>query len=170
MVLKDGCLVFCLWGSGMAVKTKCIFQPADTSDGRRVLITRFYPRGIHRAHFDDWVSSLSPSPDLLFQYKEKRISWDSFKNSFLVQLKNEVESLDAILALYDWSRTHDVTLLCYEKSGQACHRHLVRDIVDNPALLGIRLESKEADDHERITMQDHIPNQETALVATIGQP
>jgi uncharacterized protein YeaO (DUF488 family) len=144
----------------MAVKTKSIFQPADTSDGYRVLITRFYPRGVHRSHFDAWASSLSPNPDLLFGYKEGRISWGSFKDSFIAQLRNEVESLDAILALYDWNKNHDVTLLCYERSGQPCHRHLVRDIVENPALIGIRFESKQADDHERISMQGHIPDQE----------
>jgi uncharacterized protein YeaO (DUF488 family) len=155
-------------GRGLAVKTKSIFQPANTSDGYRVLITRFYPRGVHRSHFDDWVSSLSPNSDLLFQYKEGQISWDSFRQSFLVQLKNEVESLDAILALHDWSRNHDVTLLCYEKSGQPCHRHLVRDIIENPALLGVRLEPKQTNDHEGISVKSHVANQEAPLIVAVG--
>lgn len=154
----------------MTVKTKSIFQPADASDGYRVLITRFYPRGIHRSHFHEWVPCLSPNPELLFQYKEGRINWNSFKHSFLVQLQNEVDSLDAILALYDWSRSHEVTLLCYEKSGQPCHRHLVRDIIEKPSLLDIRLESKEANDHEGVSMYGHVANQEAPINVALSQP
>lgn len=151
----------------LTVKTKCIFQPAEPSDGHRVLITRFYPRGIHRSHFDDWVFALSPSSQLLFQYKEGKVSWDAFKTSFLVQLRNEVEGLEAIDALHDWSRHHDITLLCYEKSGQPCHRHLVREVIDNPSLLGVTFEAKQTNDHERIAKQHHVSHQETPLVVSV---
>lgn len=140
----------------MVVKTKSIFQPIEKSDGYRVLITRFYPRGVQRAHFHEWASTLSPNPNLLFDYREGKINWDTFKGSFIAQLRDDVASLDAILALNDWGKAHDITLLCFEKSGVPCHRHLVRDIVENPTLLGIRFETEDAYDHERIAMQSHV--------------
>jgi uncharacterized protein YeaO (DUF488 family) len=148
----------------LAVKTKSIFEPAQESDGYRVLITRFYPRGIRRTHFDEWVSSLSPNRDLLFGYKEGRIDWDSFMDSFFEQLKNDVESVEAIHALYDSSRNRDITLLCFEKDGVPCHRHFVRDVIENPMLIGLRLKSEDADDHERISVQHHVPNQEAPVI------
>lgn len=86
----------------------------------------------------------------------------------MIQLSKEVESLDAILALHEWSKRHDITLLCFERSGQPCHRHLVREIVENPVLVGIRLEAEETNYHERSRIQDHIPNQETPLVTTVS--
>lgn len=152
----------------MGVRTKSIFEPIEEDDGYRVLITRFYPRGVQKTHFDQWVMSLSPHPDLLFGYKEGKIDWDSFKHSFISQLKSDVDGLEAILALYNWSRTHDITLLCYEKSGRPCHRHIVRDVIDNPTLLGVRFGTEDADDHERVTMQGHVPNQEASLVAQLS--
>ena len=151
----------------MTIRTKSIFQPIEKSDGYRVLITRFYPRGVQREHFHDWESSLSPNPELLFDYKEGKINCDTFKLSFVAQLKNDVASLDAILALNDWGKAHDVTLLCFEKSGVPCHRHLVRDIIENPSLLGVQLRTEDAYDHERVTMQRHISNQETPIISSI---
>ena len=69
-----------------------------------------------------------------------------------MQLRNDVEGLEAIQALHDWGKTHNITLLCFEKSGVPCHRHLVRDVIENPTLLGIRLETENADNHERIAI------------------
>jgi uncharacterized protein YeaO (DUF488 family) len=142
----------------VGVRTKSIFEPIEEDDGYRVLITRFYPRGVQKTHFDQWVMSLSPQPDLLFGYKDGKINWDSFKHLFISQLKSDIESLEAIHALYDWSRTHDVTLLCFEKSGKPCHRHIVRDVIDNPTLLGVTFGTEDTDNHKRIAMQSHIPN------------
>src|SRR5438034_3759422 len=51
--------------------TKSIFQPRVKDDGIRILISRFYPRGIERTHFHEWALSLSPSPELLFSYKRR---------------------------------------------------------------------------------------------------
>lgn len=147
------------WGlHSVAVMTKSIFEPVERDDGYRVLITRFYPRGVQRSHFDEWVSILSPRPELLFGYKEGKIGWDSFKDSFVSQLRNDIGSLDAILALYDLSRKRDITLLCFERSGSPCHRHIVRDVIENPTLIGVGFGTEDADDHERVTMLSHVTN------------
>ncbi|MGP8057207.1 MAG: DUF488 domain-containing protein [Nitrososphaerales archaeon] len=119
----------------MAVRTKSIFQPAEREDGCRILITRFYPRGVARETFYDWASVLSPNPDLLFAFKEGKIDWDEFKREFIGQIKGDVASLEAIHALHELSEKEDITLLCFEKDGNPCHRHLVRDIVERPELL-----------------------------------
>lgn len=143
----------------MVVKTKAIFQPIESSDGFRVLITRYYPRGVPRESFDEWVSVLSPSPDLLFAYKEQRIDWDSFLTRFLGELRGNIASQEAIQILNQISRKNDVTLLCYERSGTPCHRHLIRELVERPESLGVALEPEYAYHHEGITVQGHIPNQ-----------
>jgi uncharacterized protein YeaO (DUF488 family) len=159
-----------IWGSRLrlTIRTKSIFQPIEREDGYRVLITRFYPRGVQRTHFDDWVTSLSPQKELLFQYKQGIIDWNRFTHSFIAQLKDDVESLDAIHALHDWGLRHNITLLCYERTGVPCHRHLVRDIIENPALLGMRLESENADHHEGIAMQCHVTDEKAPVIARVG--
>ncbi len=119
----------------MPVRTKSIFQPVEREDGYRILITRFYPRGVARKNFHDWATVLSPNPDLLFAFKEGRIDWQEFKSEFINQLRGDVASLEAICTLHELSESEDITLLCFERSGSPCHRHLVRDIVEKPELL-----------------------------------
>lgn len=119
----------------MAVKTKCIGQPMVEDDGYRILITRFYPRGVARNRFHEWAYTLAPSRELLLSYKEGKLDWASFAGGFLSQLKTEPGCAEAIQTLHELSRTDDITLLCHEREGTPCHRHLVRDLVEDPGLL-----------------------------------
>ena len=43
----------------------------DISDGEIILITRYWPRGIKKEHFDRWDKELSPSRNLLKIYASK---------------------------------------------------------------------------------------------------
>jgi len=142
----------------LAVKTKSIFQPQEAEDGLRILITRYYPRGVKKEHFDEWAQQLSPSPTLLFNYKQGKYDWNSFKVNFLLELRENVDSLDAIYALNEAVRSTDITLLCYEKDGQPCHRHLIKDLIEKPSLLWSFLEPKDADNQERLKVPRLIAN------------
>jgi uncharacterized protein YeaO (DUF488 family) len=152
----------------LSVKTKCIFEPIEATDGRRILITRYYPRGVKKEHFDEWVYTLSPSAKLLFSYKHSEKSWKEFREAFIQEIRQNDTSMEAILALNDASKGEDITLLCYEKSGTPCHRHLVRDIVAAPFLLSIGLEAKHADDHEGSEIPGHVSNEKAEVVSVLS--
>ena len=152
----------------MSVKTKCIFEPIEEGDGRRILITRYYPRGVKKEHFDEWVYALSPSPKLLFSYKKGEKTWNEFMWAFIDEIRRNDTSVEAIQALNDASKSEDITLLCYEKSGRPCHRHLVRDLVAAPVLLSASLETKHANDHEAGKMSGHVPNEKAKVVSLLS--
>lgn len=151
----------------MAISTKSIFQPAEEDDGLRVLITRYYPRGVKKSHFDYWIQSLAPSRELLLRYKGGKVSWSEFKINFLSEIRDNKDSLDAIHALNDYGRCEKVTLLCYERAGNPCHRHLVRDVVADPSVLSAHFEPEDTDDHERIPIETLISNEETNVIRGI---
>jgi len=71
----------------LAVKTKSIYEPAAAGDGIRVLITRYYPRGVKKDRFDRWVKPLSPSRELLSSYRAAEKSWEQFRECFLAELR-----------------------------------------------------------------------------------
>jgi uncharacterized protein YeaO (DUF488 family) len=119
----------------LALKTKSIYEPKEESDGLRLLITRFYPRGVKRDRFDRWTRELSPSRDLLRAYRSKEKSWEVFKSEFVAELKGNPSSLAALRTLRKESTKGDVTLLCYEKSGNPCHRYIVAELASSPKLL-----------------------------------
>ncbi|MDA4113704.1 MAG: DUF488 family protein [Thaumarchaeota archaeon] len=115
----------------MALRTKSIYEPRGENDGTRVLVTRFYPRGVKRERFDRWTRELSPSRELLRAYRAKEKSWGVFRSEFIAELKKNPSSMAAIHALRSESRNGTVTLLCYERPGLPCHRYVVVELVKN---------------------------------------
>ncbi len=150
------------------IKTKSIYKPVEEEDGLRVLITRWYPRGVKRDKYDIWVRELAPSPELLKKYKNSEIKWNDFTISLLSELRDSIDSIEAIHALQTQSHMQNVTLLCYEKDGEPCHRHMVRDLIEAPSLLPSLLQSSfepiHTDHHEFTPMQEHVPDEECLVV------
>ena len=112
------------------IKTKSIYEPKSKGDGLRVLITRYYPRGVKKEHFDEWRRELAPSRELLKCYKNGEINWKKFEKKFLKQM-NEQDSKKTIKTLANMAKNNSVTLLCYEKKESNCHRYLIHDLVLN---------------------------------------
>jgi len=131
----------------LPVKTKSIYDPPEPEDGVRVLITRYYPRGVKKDRFDRRIIALSPSRGLLSSYRDGEKDWDQFSKTFLSELRANPESLEAIRSLHALSKSQDVTLLCYERSGAPCHRYLVRDMVAAPDLVLGRAEADRGERH-----------------------
>lgn len=120
----------------MALRTKSIYEPKEDIDGTRVLVTRFYPRGVKKDRFDRWLRELSPSRDLLRAYRSNEKSWDVFRSDLIAEFRENPSSLVAMKTLRKESRKTNVTLLCYEKTGELCHRLVVAELIKRPKLIG----------------------------------
>jgi len=114
----------------MIIKTKSIYDRKEENDGIRILITRYWPRGIKKVHFDKWYKELSPSRDLLKKYKDKKIDFPSFGKLFLeeIQKSNVIEICREIV--YENQKGKDITFLCYEKDESICHRKFIKKICE----------------------------------------
>ena len=112
------------------IKTKSIYQEKEKGDGTRILITRFYPRGVKKTKFDLWIRGASPEKDLLKKYRSGKISWVQFSKKFKEQLYNLEESKNAMKQISETAKRKNVTLLCYEKEGENCHRIIVKSVLD----------------------------------------
>lgn len=148
----------------MRIKTKSIYEPGGEEDGLRILITRFYPRGVRREKYDVWIRSLAPSAELLKRYKNSEIGWGSFKTTLLSELRSNIDSVEAIYTLKAESLVQDITLLCYEKDGIPCHRRVVGDLIETPALLDATFEPKNANYHKTAPMTVHVSNKERVVI------
>ena len=116
--------------SRLVVKTRSIYEPKDEEgDGVRILITRYYPRGVKKDRFDRWVRDLSPSAGLLRAYRAEQKTWDEFVSDFRAELDASPAGQAALGELRRASKKGTVTLLCYERAGNPCHRTVVAELI-----------------------------------------
>ena len=112
------------------IRTKSIYDPKEENDGIRILITRYWPRGIKKEYFDKWYKELSPSRDLLKIYKDKKIDFSLFGRLFLEEIqKSDVIEICREIA-HESIKGKTITLLCYEKDESICHRKFIKKLCE----------------------------------------
>lgn len=72
----------------MPIRTKRAQDTATEDDGTRVLVDRYWPRGVHReqARVDEWIGELAPSPALTAWFGHRVERWEEFKLRYFQEL------------------------------------------------------------------------------------
>ena len=68
---------------------------------------------------------LSPSKELLHDWKEGNMSWTDYENRFSEEIASNPDAVNEIIRLAKLSRTQNIRLICYEKDWGHCHRRLL---------------------------------------------
>lgn len=108
------------------IRTKRVYDPPDPSDGLRLLVMRYWPRGISKSRADEWDRRLAPSPNLLKAFRSGALTWEEYVTRYWDEVDPQGE---AVRALVQRARTQTVTLLCSCEDESRCHRGLLRDVV-----------------------------------------
>jgi uncharacterized protein YeaO (DUF488 family) len=115
----------------MGVRIKRAYDPPEPSDGYRVLIDRFWPRGITRgnAHLDEWALELAPSSELRGWFAHDPARFKEFREKYARELVAHEEKLQALRG-----RAHDGTLTLVYAARDAEHNDAVvlAEILSNP--------------------------------------
>jgi uncharacterized protein YeaO (DUF488 family) len=114
------------------IRTKSIYSPPDPSDGRRILTTQYWPRGVPRTAVDEYVRTLGPSRELLHAFKRGEIDWPTYEARYIREMdaersKAEIERLASIAC------QERITVLCVCRDEAFCHRRLLRDLIEKEA-------------------------------------
>ena len=99
----------------------------DRVEGIKLVVTRLYPRGISRVHFDRWLPVLAPSRELLADWKHGLITWDEYTARFREEILASPEALAALRHIIELAEARDVYLICWERE-PPCHRYLLMDL------------------------------------------
>ncbi len=113
----------------MPVRTKSIYDPPARTDGRRVLVTRYWPRGVSRDRVDEYVSTPAPSRDLLRAYKDGQIQWRELASEYRRQMRGEEQRAE-IARLAETGAERTITLMCTCRDDAQCHRRILRALVE----------------------------------------
>jgi uncharacterized protein YeaO (DUF488 family) len=93
----------------MAFQIKRVYEPAEPSDGIRVLVDRLWPRGVtkSRAHLDHWMKEIAPSPQLRLWFGHRPERFAEFKKRY----RSEIKGNPAVAELRQLGKGARVTLL-----------------------------------------------------------
>ncbi|HLU53644.1 MAG TPA: DUF488 family protein [Acidimicrobiia bacterium] len=110
-----------------AVKVKRLYEPAEPSDGFRVLVDGIWPRGVRREEWPDdtWRPDVAPSRQLRHDYKHQVEMFDEFAERYRRELAAnrgldsllEIEgTLTLVTATRDVEHSHAAVLADYLRS------------------------------------------------------
>ncbi|GAG38251.1 unnamed protein product [marine sediment metagenome] len=69
-------------GDEVTLKEETYIAIMGRVEGVKLVVTRLYPRGISRVHFDRWLPILAPSQKLLHDWKHSLITWEKYTARF----------------------------------------------------------------------------------------
>jgi len=106
----------------MALRIKRIYEPKEDSDGTRILVDRFWPRGLSKqdAAVDIWLKDIAPSPALRRWFGHDPAKWTEFQRRYRDELE---ENSSAVEELKRQIRQSDATLLYAAKDLR--HNHAI---------------------------------------------
>lgn len=97
----------------MNIKLKRAYEPAEDTDGLRILVDRMWPRGIKKTDlpYDIWAKDVTPTIELRrFFHDNPYGNWEEFSRRYKEQLMHS-EALDKLAAYIRDGHFNTVTLL-----------------------------------------------------------
>ena len=105
---------------------KSVYDPESENDGFRVLVMRYWPRGVKKERVDAWFRELGTSKELIKCWKGGKMRWAQFKKRYIADL-NDPDKQQLIHQLAQRARTERVTLLCGCSDASKCHRTILKE-------------------------------------------
>lgn len=113
----------------MSVRTKRIYEAAESTDGTRILVDRLWPRGVSKedAALDRWIKDIAPSDELRQWFDHDSERWDEFNTRY----KNELApQQDAIDELRELAEDETVTLLYAAKDVDHNNAVVIKEVLE----------------------------------------
>lgn len=117
----------------------------EKDDGIRLLVTRWWPRGVTKQSVDNWLPVLAPSATLLRAYRDDDLlpkvlnpvqnSEDAKFKVFTGLYLEEMQSAESQLCIRGLAQELEVgatlTLLCACHATTYCHRTILKTLIEN---------------------------------------
>ena len=110
----------------MNIQCKRVYDPAEQSDGYRILVDRLWPRGIKKTDLalDEWDKEITPSTELRKAFHGEVVDFATFREQYLAELaQHEQEGK----RLADIAKKQPLTLLYSAKNTTQNHALVLAD-------------------------------------------
>lgn len=107
------------------------YEPAEESDGYRVLIDRLWPRGLSKAkaRLDAWEKDIAPSAELRTWYEHDPAKWPEFQKRYRAELKATVPA-EILAALVRRAKRGRVTLVYASAAGSISNAAVLEKLLN----------------------------------------
>ncbi len=114
----------------MTIRIKRVYAEPDSSDGKRILVDRLWPRGLTKAKakVDLWLKEVAPSTELRKWFAHDPATWAEFRRRYLDELKLHSEQL---AQLKQEANHGPVTLLFGARDEEHNEAVILRDLLAN---------------------------------------
>lgn len=119
----------------MPVRTKRWCDPAEPSDGTRILVCRYRPRALPKADetWVEWIKDLAPSKELHAELYGKHgppLEWNAFRPRYLAEMGEQSDKIASLARRAAGGET--ITLLCSSSciDPKRCHRTLLQERIE----------------------------------------
>lgn len=116
------------WASN--IRLKRVYEPASPDDGRRILVTRYWPRGVPKTAVAECTTKVAPSRELLRAFKHEGLAWRDYLPRYLEEMSSP-EAVAEIKRLANLAMSERITLMCTCPDELRCHRSLLRRLALN---------------------------------------
>jgi uncharacterized protein YeaO (DUF488 family) len=113
------------------LKIKRAYEPAEPSDGRRILIDRLWPRGVSKteANIDLWLKELAPSTELRQWYGHDPEKWDEFKKRYIEEITSP-EKKKILEDIAHHARHNNITLVYSAKDTEHSDARVLAELIN----------------------------------------
>jgi uncharacterized protein YeaO (DUF488 family) len=108
---------------------KSVYDQTSIDDGFRILVMRYWPRGVKKQKVDEWYKDLGTNPDLIKAWKSGRATWPEFKKRYITDLQHEGKQ-EIIRDLARRAKKEKITLLCACRDPDTCHRAILKEQIE----------------------------------------
>ena len=108
---------------------KTVYDKTSSSDGKRILVMRFWPRGVRKESVDLWLKDVGTDAMLIKEWKAGKLTWAEYEKRYYRDMKGELQRR-LVKEIAGYAREGPITLLCTDKDPNRCHRSLLKKLVE----------------------------------------
>jgi uncharacterized protein YeaO (DUF488 family) len=113
------------------IQLKRVYQEPAPRDGMRILVDRFWPRGVKKeaAHIQEWRKDLAPSDSLRRWFKHDPEKWSEFRKRYRKELSGE-NNMEELRRLAGLAKRKRITLIYGAADEQHNHAVVLKELLD----------------------------------------
>ncbi len=118
------------------IQVRRVYGAPESSDGKRVLVDRLWPRGLskEKAKLDDWCKQVSPSTELRKWYAHDPDKFEEFADRYRAELDDDAERAEALDGLRKDAASGTLTLLTAAKRDDISEATVLAELLSDEPL------------------------------------